>query len=218
MRGALEGIKSSAGSVAASYDESAESVLNAANNARDAQAELAGSISSSFSEFDGSKSLLDDYVSTIAELAGNCDGSAEKQRKLKIAVDGYNQITGDTVRVIDLATGALSSQTPEIEANSAAWEENAKKQALQEAYADALKQQQTNKAALAAVDAKLAEQEKGVGLYVDDFALFATKAGVETHDLENARKQLADQDETNTEMLGYLSDELNSYNQKSRGL
>ena len=213
MRNALEGIKSNAGSVAASYEESAESVLNAANSARDAQAELANSISSSFSEFEGSKSLLDDYVSTISELAGNCEGSAEKQRKLKIAVDGYNQITGDTVRVIDLASGALSSQTSEIEANAAAWEENAKKQALQEAYADALKQQQANKAALAATDAKLANQEKGVGLYLGDFAVFATKAGVETHDLENARKQLADQDETNTEMLNYLSEEMLAYSQ-----
>ena len=216
MSSALEGIKSGAGSMSATYEDSAEKVISAANKARDAQAELSDSISDSFSEYQGNKTLLDDYVSTIKELAGQCDGSAESQRKLKIAVDGYNQITGDTVKVTDMATGTLSKETTEIVKNSDAWEENAKKQALQQAYADVLKQQQTNKAALVATDAKLAKQEKGLGLYVGDFAVVANKAGVETHDLENAKKQLEEQDESNAEMLGYLREQLDEYDQSAQ--
>ena len=211
-RAALDAIKGGAEQAGASYAQSAETVISAANDAIDSQKELASSVTGTFNEFNANSSMVSDYVATIKELAGNCDDSAEKQAKLRAAVAGYNEITGDTVRITDIASGTLSKSTSEIEANSDAWKENAKAQALQQAYADALKQQAENKAAMIGVDATLASQEKGLGLYVGDFAVFATKAGVATHDLEAKKKQLEEQDQANAAMAEYLANEVASAN------
>lgn len=211
-RAALDAIKGGAEQAGASYAQSAETVISAANDAIDSQKELASSVTGTFNELNANSSMVSDYVATIKELAGNCDDSAEKQAKLRAAVAGYNEITGDTVRITDIASGTLSKSTSEIEANSDAWKENAKAQALQQAYADALKQQAENKAAMIGVDATLASQEKGLGLYVGDFAVFATKAGVATHDLEAKKKQLEEQDQANAEMTEYLANEVASAN------
>ncbi len=208
MRGALETVKAGASEAGDVYSKTAAEVVSGANSARDSQAELATSITDSFNSINANEGLLDSYVSTIKELAGNCNGSAESQSRLRAAVQGYNEITGESVTVTDSISGALSSSTSEIEANSQAWKLNAKAQALQEAYSDALKQQVENKAALMEVDAKLASQEKGLGVYVGDFAVIADDAGVATHDLEASRKQLEEQDQSNADMIEYLAGEI----------
>ncbi len=209
---ALQAIKGGAEQAGASYEQSASAVIEAANDAIDAQEELASSVADTFNQFNANSSLVDDYVSTIKELAGSCGDNAEKQAMLRAAVAGYNEICGDTVRITDLATGTLSKSTAEIEENADAWRDNAKAQAMQEAYSDALKQQASNKAALIGIDAKLATQEKGLGLYVGDFAVLADEAGVATHDLESSRKQLEEQDAANAEMVEYLAGEVESAN------
>lgn len=96
-------------------------------------------VSSSRAELAAQVSSLDSAVATIDELAGSCDGSAVKERELEAAVKLYNSTTGDSVTVTDRVSGALSKSTGDIEANTRAWEENAKAQADQEAYAETYK-------------------------------------------------------------------------------
>jgi TP901 family phage tail tape measure protein len=208
MESALETVKSGASEVGDVCSKTAEEVISSADSARKSQAELASSITDSFNTVNANEGMLNSYVSTIKELAGNCDGSAESQSKLRAAVQGYNEITGESITVTDSVTGTLSKSTSELESNAEAWKLNAKAQALQEAYSDALKQQTTNKAALMEVDAKLASQEKGLGVYIGDFAVAADSNAVATHDLESSRKQLEEQDQSNANMLEYLASEI----------
>ena len=214
MQGALAAMKEGASDAGDVYYQSVSEVIDGANEARDAQAELADSITDSIGTVNANEGMLDTYVSTIRELAGACSGSAENQVKLKAAVQGYNEITGESVRVTNSETGELSESTDELVKNAEAWKLNAKAQAYQEAYSDALKQQATNKAALAEVDAKLASQEKGLGVYIGDFAVVADSNAVATHDLESSRKQLEEQDESCGEMVDYLAGEIQSLEQQ----
>ena len=87
-------------------------------------------------DFETSSATLDDYVGTINELADKSSLSVTEQERLKSAVAGYNEITGDSVSVTDAANGKLSEGIDVINANTEAWKRNAKAQALQQLSAD----------------------------------------------------------------------------------
>lgn len=98
-------------------------------------------IAESFNTVGSNTYLLENYVSTIEELAGKSQLTAGEQEKLKIAVQGYNEITGASVGITDAATGSLDTSTAAIKANADAWEYNAKKQAYADAAAESYKRQ-----------------------------------------------------------------------------
>lgn len=81
--------------------------------------------------FEQSDAKLADYVSTIEELGNKGNLTALEQERLKLAVQGYNEVTGDSVTVTDEVSGSLSKSTDEIKANSEEWRKNAQAQALQ---------------------------------------------------------------------------------------
>lgn len=103
-------------------------------------ADLNGQYVDTMSELGVQSAELDRHVAVIRELAGQSGLTASEQQRLKDAVEGYNTITGESVEVTDAASGALSVSTEEIEKNAAAWEKNARAQAMQELAADYLKE------------------------------------------------------------------------------
>lgn len=125
-----------------SYDDLLESVKGVADGFADSMDKVATD-----------ERLLDGYVETIEELSGQSDLTASEQARLAEAVEGYNEITGDSVGVTDAATGALSKNTEEIRANAEAWKERARA----EAYSDAAKQYYEQEAAAAVELAKAQE-------------------------------------------------------------
>ena len=84
---------------------------------------------------------LDAYISTIEELAGQSGLTATEQERLKNAVAGYNETTGDSVEVTNASHGELSKSTEEILKNADAWERNARAQAYQEMAIDYMRVQ-----------------------------------------------------------------------------
>lgn len=125
-----------------SYDAMLESVKGVADGFADSMDQVATD-----------ERLLDGYVETIEELSGQSSLTASEQARLAEAVEGYNEITGDSVGVTDAATGALSKNTEEIRANAEAWKERARA----EAYSDAAKQYYEQEAAAAVELAKAQE-------------------------------------------------------------
>lgn len=119
-RSQAEGI----GLVAQSAERSSEALLDLNESAADAMGDLAAD-----------SATLDDYVSTIERLGGQADLSATDQVRLKNAVKGYNDITGDSVEVTNAAAGELSKAISDIDANAEAWKRNAEAQALQKIMA-----------------------------------------------------------------------------------
>lgn len=89
----------------------------------------------------GSEYMLDGYLQTIRDLAGQSDLTASQQDALKRAVEGYNEVTGESVEVTDAANGKLSESVKELEKSAKAWEENARAQAYASAAQKYLEEQ-----------------------------------------------------------------------------
>lgn len=102
-------------------------------------AQMAKSFEDTWTEYYTNEKLLNQYVGTIQELAGQTGLTASQQGDLQRAVEQYNKITGDSVEVTDAAAGALSKSADDIRDNADAWLENAKAQAYADSIAEATK-------------------------------------------------------------------------------
>lgn len=126
-------------------------------------AEMAQSFQDTWAEYYTNEQLLNRYVDTIQELAGQTGLTASQQGDLQRAVEQYNSITGDSVEVTDAASGALSKSADEIRNNADAWLENAKAQAYADSIAEATKtlveQEQTYQTSKQALEELRAQYE-----------------------------------------------------------
>ena len=126
-------------------------------------AEMTQSFQDTWTEYYTNEQLLNRYVGTIQELAGQTGLTASQQGDLQRAVEQYNSITGDSVEVTDAATGALSKSADEIRNNADAWLENAKAQAYADSIAEATKtlveQEQTYQTSKQALEELRAQYE-----------------------------------------------------------
>lgn len=199
------------------YASSMSDVIAANRKTIEAQAELADSISDTWSETGGSVGLVEKYTATIERLTNKYDENgkkvaltAQEQAELQTAVAGINKETESNYQILDLVNGELDTGTAAIKRNSDAWIRNARAQAAQSALQDIYKQQLDVKRQLDETNKQLEESEKGVGLYVGDFAVFADEAAVNTHELESQRTALEESDKALAESeeyyLGIISD------------
>ena len=123
-----------------SLQSAMEGSARSADEAARSQADLARSISESFSDTNADAALLQYYGDKIKELAGHCGGSAQKMAELQAAVEGYNEIAGTSYSVIDETTGLVDVSTKSLQNNTEAWIQNARAQAAQEALKDVEKE------------------------------------------------------------------------------
>ena len=153
------GVTASADAVSTSY----ESIAKGARDALDGVSEMNAKAKDTLSQFAVSRESLEHYVATIEQLGNKGSLTALEQGKLSLAVEGYNKITGDSVSITDAARGSLSKSTEKILENARAWEENARKQALQnvvQGYIEAqVKAEIELKSATDAYNRALAEKE-----------------------------------------------------------
>lgn len=115
------------------YSDAISGAAEASKNAAEIGATLADTLNTTWSDYYTNESLVQSYVDTIKELGTGSELTADQQVRLKQAVEGYNEKTGASVQITDLAKGKLSETTTEIQRNADAWLDNAKKQALQSA-------------------------------------------------------------------------------------
>lgn len=141
---------------------------------------LADSAADTMSEFQADSAMLDQYTDSIERLAGQSDLTAQEQHELKAAVDGYNDITGDSIEVTDAANGKLDESTDYILKNADAWKQNAEAQALQEIAADYLEQQYRASQDLKVAQEQLAEAQQRVADTQGD--IFANTEAVKAYD------------------------------------
>lgn len=156
----------SLGDLAAKADEALESLgdLNAKNQ-------------ETLEEYATNSATVDSYMSTIEELTLKSKLNAAEQEKLKLAVAGYNEVTGSSIEVTDASTGKLSESTDELKENTEEWKRNAEAQMYQQMYAEyakenaeaqlqyniALDEQTEALADLNAANAKAADEQERLG-------------------------------------------------------
>lgn len=196
LKAATEGLVSAEENAKAAVQGTSDTVAQApenmyaykdsVNDAVAATANLAGEFQKSWEDYYTNEQLLRQYTDTIEDLAGKSNLTAQEQSALKTAVAGYNDITGDTVEVIDEANGKLSESTDYIKKNTDEWLANAKAQAYQDKILDLQKQQIDNEKALE--DARKAQQEAQKAYDENKFTAMDNSQFVK--DLNDANKKL----------------------------
>ena len=209
-------------SLSESIDETAESIDGLISRSRQTSDEVISlfeEIASWESELGSNSSRLDAAVETIGELTTGQALSEDQQRDLALAVADYNEITGESVGVIDATTGALDTSTESIRQNAQAWKDNARLQGLIDYYGNlsaelAVTKSQTDslreayEQAQAAYDAARDEVTVIGGdggewqLYWDGWDGKGGEALMEAEDRLNAAKQAYDENQTAVEQLG----------------
>lgn len=125
----------------AAIGEAMYAAKDAAGDALQSLADLNEDAADTMADFYVQSDMLGTYLDTIEELAGQSGLTATEQEKLAQAVEGYTEITGDSVSVVDAANGKLSTSTEELMENARAWRENAEAQAYQSLATQYLEEQ-----------------------------------------------------------------------------
>ncbi len=112
--------------------QSTEGMKKSYNDVVQAQADFATQSAETWGNINGQSAAISAFASTIADLTSKQSLNAEEQAKLAAAVAGYNELTGESVQIIDLAKGKLDTSTDSILQNAEAWKLNAEAQALQQ--------------------------------------------------------------------------------------
>ncbi|WP_307739720.1 phage tail tape measure protein [uncultured Parolsenella sp.] len=207
---------------ATSQAEGLGEVSSSAEETMRAVAELNQTFSDSMGEFYTRSATLDAYLGTIEELADKSGLTATEQERLKVAVKGYNDVTGDSVEVTDAANGKLSVSTEQLKKNAEAWRKNAEAKVYQEYATEAIKKQveaekslegaretltQKNEA-LAAAQAKLDEymkQHNGtVSMSDATYQALAREVGVASQAQQEAQKSVDELNSTYDEQAKNL--------------
>ena len=144
----------------AAIGEAMYAAKDAAGDALQSLADLNEDAADTMADFYVQSDMLGTYLDTIEELAGQSGLTATEQEKLAQAVEGYNEITGDSVSVIDAANGKLSTSTEELMENAEAWRENAEAQAYQSLATQYLEEQLSAERELAQAHEDLAAAQE----------------------------------------------------------
>lgn len=155
----------------ASYESAAsgiDTMRHASEETLRSLKELNDQLKSDMDEMAANDGSLDSYVDTIEELGNKGNLTAYEQEKLKLAVEGYNSITGDSVGITDAQTGALTRNTDEIRRNAEAWKERAKAEAYAEYAKEYAKEQADAEMKLAEAKGQLAQAQRDYNKAVTD--------------------------------------------------
>lgn len=150
FKNATDGLREVSSSYATAMSEAADGTVEYAQSVQDliaenkevieSQSDLADSIRETWSGAGSSAGLAEKYTKTIEELTGKLDANgkkaqltSEEQARLKMAVEGLNDVTGENYEIIDAVNGQLNIETSQLRKNTEQWKANAKAQAAQEA-------------------------------------------------------------------------------------
>lgn len=152
----IEGYGATAGSSAKSVDE-----------LREAQAKWADELAGRESELKGTVGTLDGYRATIEELAGKTSLTTTEQAKLQSALDGVNDACGTSYEVAADAGGGyqIMSDGAAVAADEIyklidAQKEQARVEAYQESYSEAMQQEADTAERLAEATRRQAEAQQ----------------------------------------------------------
>lgn len=144
---ATDGLRSSMSAYEAynpsqNFNQSATSASGYAKSLQEVvaqQAQFAQTSIETWSEVNGQAAAVDSFAKTIADLTSKQQLNKDEQQQLAAAVAGYNEVTGESVSIVNAQSGELSASTDQILANANAWKINAESQALQQELVDLYK-------------------------------------------------------------------------------
>ena len=123
------------------YRKSIEDTTQKSKELLEEQADSNRKMIDSFKDLNENSGIAQHYLDIITDLSGKTGLTREEQEKLVIAVEGWNQATGDSLEIIDKENGKLSESTDALMANRDAWIKNQKVKIYEDKYNEALRQQ-----------------------------------------------------------------------------
>lgn len=160
--------------------DSLEDASGDANSFLQGMKDLADQTRDSFTEVATNSAQLDGYLSTIDELGNRyLPLTASQQERLKDAVKGYNDITGQSLDVIDQQTGKLSQSTDEVTKNAQAWKDKARAEAYSQSATDYYKKEAEASLKLSQAQEKLSDAQRRF-----DDTLAVTQSGIAVNSKE----------------------------------
>lgn len=201
--------------------DSLEDASGDANSFLQGMKDLVDQTRDSFTEVATSSAQLDGYLSTISELGNRgLPLTAAQQERLKDAVKGYNDITGESLEVTDQQTGKLSQNTDEVTKNAQAWKDKARAEAYSQSATEyykkeaeaSLKLSQAQED-LAAANKKVSDAQKAVqkasgNINSPEYQKAASallEATTAAKDAETTVKKYSDAEDTAAENADYLA-------------
>ena len=130
-------IMSSAVGAANGLGDAIGGITTDAEGTLEALADLNASVAESLGETAVDSGRLDQYLSVIDELANKSGLTATEQYRLTEAVEGFNEVTGESYSVVDAANGKIADQNGVLQENTDKLHESADAW-LQRAQAEAL--------------------------------------------------------------------------------
>lgn len=150
LRQATEGLESAMSNGRAAYDSyiegaqestrTVQELRDAIKEATEAQATYAEKLQSDWEGVSKSEAQVDMLVDKIKELASGSKLSLAEQGELNAAIDTFNNLTGESVHVIDAQTGKLDRSVGVIESMAKAWKGTLENDQLVSQYAEQVKQ------------------------------------------------------------------------------
>ena len=141
-------IMSSAVGAANGLGDAIGGITTDAEGTLEALADLNASVAESLGETAVDSGRLDQYVSVIDELANKSGLTATEQYRLTEAVEGFNEVTGESYSVVDAANGKIADQngvlqenTDQLHASADAWLQRAQSEALSNVATQYLEQE-----------------------------------------------------------------------------
>ena len=160
--------------------DSLEDASGDANSFLQGMKDLADQTRDSFTEVATNSAQLDGYLSTIDELGNRyLPLTASQQERLKDAVKGYNDITGQSLDVIDQQTGKLSQSTDEVTKNAQAWKDKARAEAYSQSATEYYKKEAEASLKLSQAQEKLSDAQRRF-----DDTLAVTQSGIAVNSKE----------------------------------
>lgn len=164
----LKGAMSAADSAYANYASSSQQAVSAnqnvaksADEALQAQSDLASKMKEQWQEVGTNAAMVDGYAKTIDELGNKGSLTAEEQARLNDAVKNFNEMTGNSIAIVNSQTGELNKNKQEIKELTEAYKEQARVEAAKEMLVDLNKQMIQDERALdQAKQALTASEEK----------------------------------------------------------
>lgn len=191
-------IMSSAVGAANGLGDAIGGITTDAEGTLEALAELNASVAESLGETAVDSGRLDQYLSVIDELANKSGLTATEQYRLTEAVEGFNEVTGESYSVVDAASGKIADQngvlqenTDQLHESADAWLRRAQSEALSNVATQYLEQE-----AQAAYDLQVAQENLSAAQ--DEYA-----------DVIDRMNSMADKSSDEFYELGRRADELN---------
>lgn len=167
IRTATEGLVTATQSAASAYSEYVSGAQNATRSvselreavdlATESQANLASQMSDAWGQIGSSEATVDLLVQKMGELASKSSLTALEQNELLASVATFNNLTGQSVQVVDAATGKLSDSVSVIQGYADSWKRATESSQHMEDYENSIQQLAEKTALLEEVNAKIAE-------------------------------------------------------------